>query len=191
MREPFATSASMSDEPATPRNGPEAESEDPQLVANRGANSITARLRRAIETGVYSAGDQLPPERQLAVAFGTARSTIRKALDQLELKGFVLRRVGSGTFVRRVLPDHLLEVRRRRATSGGAALTSTCVAEGSSPESSAGCSHPRGGFSRLGGGSPVRRARRRPTATKPTRRVAPSRMAPTTNHRVVASTGSS
>lgn len=75
------------------------DTEDPQLVANRGASSITARLRRAIETGVYADGDQLPPERQLAVAFGTARSTIRKALDQLEQKGFVVRRVGSGTFV--------------------------------------------------------------------------------------------
>ncbi len=73
--------------------------EDPQLVANRGASSITARLRRAIETGIYADGDQLPPERQLAVAFGTARSTIRKALDQLEQKGLVVRRVGSGTFV--------------------------------------------------------------------------------------------
>jgi DNA-binding FadR family transcriptional regulator len=99
MREPFATNASMPDENSLTRNGSEADSEDPQLVANRGANSITARLRRAIETGIYSEGDQLPPERQLAVAFGTARSTIRKALDQLELKGFVLRRVGSGTFV--------------------------------------------------------------------------------------------
>ena len=75
------------------------DTEDPQLVANRGASSITARLRRAIETGVYADGDQLPPERQLAVAFGTARSTIRKALDQLEEKGLVARRVGSGTFV--------------------------------------------------------------------------------------------
>jgi DNA-binding FadR family transcriptional regulator len=75
------------------------DAEDPQLVANRGASSITARLRRAIETGVYADGDQLPPERQLAVAFGTARSTIRKALDQLEQKGLVVRRVGSGTFV--------------------------------------------------------------------------------------------
>ena len=41
----------------------------------------------------------MPPERQLAVAFGTARSTIRKALDQLEQKNLVVRRVGSGTFV--------------------------------------------------------------------------------------------
>ena len=80
--------------------------EDPQLVANRGASSITARLRRAIETGVYADGDQLPPERQLALAFSTARSTIRKSLDQLEEKGLVTRRVGSGTFVSYAGPVH-------------------------------------------------------------------------------------
>jgi len=73
--------------------------QDTTLVGGRGANSITSRLRRAIEMGVYADGDQLPPERQLAVAFGTARSTIRKALDKLEQKGLVIRRVGSGTFV--------------------------------------------------------------------------------------------
>jgi len=69
------------------------------LVPAKSANAITARLRHAIETGIFADGDQLPPERQLAVALGTARSTIRKALDQLEQKGLVVRRVGSGTFV--------------------------------------------------------------------------------------------
>ncbi len=68
-------------------------------TANKGASAITARLRRAIETGVYSDGDQLPAERQLATAFGAARSTIRKVLDNLEQEGLVYRRVGSGTFV--------------------------------------------------------------------------------------------
>ena len=89
----------LQDDLIKPRGGLENEGEDPQLVATRGANSITSRLKRAIESGVYSDGDQLPPERQLAVAFGTARSTIRKALDQLEQKNLVVRRVGSGTFV--------------------------------------------------------------------------------------------
>jgi DNA-binding FadR family transcriptional regulator len=69
------------------------------LVPAKSANAITSRLRHAIESGVFADGDQLPPERQLAVALGTARSTIRKALDQLEQKGLVVRRVGSGTFV--------------------------------------------------------------------------------------------
>lgn len=91
--------ADIQDDVLRSRNGAESEAEDPQIVASRGAHSIISRLRRAIETGVYSDGDQLPPERQLAVAFGTARSTIRKALDQLEQKSLVVRRVGSGTFV--------------------------------------------------------------------------------------------
>ena len=86
-------------EPAAAVQREDAEAENFGLVPAKSANSITARLRRAIETGVFGDGDQLPPERQLAVAFGTARSTIRKALDQLEQKNLVVRRVGSGTFV--------------------------------------------------------------------------------------------
>ncbi|MFO1090777.1 MAG: FadR/GntR family transcriptional regulator [Hyphomicrobiales bacterium] len=65
----------------------------------KGAFAITARLRQAIESGVFAHGDQLPPERQLTLALGTARSTIRKALDTLVQEGLVVRRVGSGTFV--------------------------------------------------------------------------------------------
>ena len=68
-------------------------------AASHNAVAIKGRLRRAIETGVYADGDQLPPERQLAVAFGAARSTIRRALDELEAAGLVVHRVGSGTFV--------------------------------------------------------------------------------------------
>ena len=80
-----------------------AASDDPHRVLSsarsRNANSITNRLREAIEAGVFSNGDQLPPERQLALALGTARSTVRKSLDQLESEGMLTRRVGSGTFV--------------------------------------------------------------------------------------------
>ena len=65
----------------------------------RGARAITTRLRRAIESGIYANGDQLPPERHLATAFEASRSTIRKALNNLESDGLVVRRVGSGTFV--------------------------------------------------------------------------------------------
>lgn len=60
---------------------------------------IAARLRRAIEAGVYADGDQLPPERHLATAFETTRSTVRRAIQQLEGAGLVVRRVGSGTFI--------------------------------------------------------------------------------------------
>ena len=67
--------------------------------AHRGVGAISAYLQRAIETGAYSEGDRLPPERQLAQTFNAARSTVRRALDQLERAGLVSRRLGSGTFV--------------------------------------------------------------------------------------------
>ena len=66
---------------------------------HRGVGAISAYLQRAIETGAYSEGDRLPPERQLAATFQAARSTVRRALDQLEKAGLVSRRLGSGTFV--------------------------------------------------------------------------------------------
>jgi DNA-binding FadR family transcriptional regulator len=66
---------------------------------NRGPRAISTYLQRAIETGAYSEGDRLPPERQLAECFNAARSTVRRALDQLEKAGLVSRRLGSGTFV--------------------------------------------------------------------------------------------
>ncbi len=95
MSDPFEAIAG---EPSGERQARSA-SDDLGLVAARSANAIINRLKRAIETGVFSDGDQLPPERQLAISLGTARSTIRKALDQLESRGLVVRRVGSGTFV--------------------------------------------------------------------------------------------
>lgn len=72
----------------------------------RGANAITGRLRNAIQTGVFADGDKLPPERDLATSFGSARSTVRKALDQLETESMVARKVGSGTFVTYREPVH-------------------------------------------------------------------------------------
>jgi DNA-binding FadR family transcriptional regulator len=69
------------------------------LQTTPGAGAITSRLRRAITSGVYADGDRIPPERRLATALGAARSTVRKALDQLEGEGLLVRRVGAGTFV--------------------------------------------------------------------------------------------
>ena len=72
---------------------------DIQITAVNGASAIKAKLKRAIETGIYAHGDRLLPERELAASFNTARNTIRSALQQLEVDGLVVRRVGSGTFV--------------------------------------------------------------------------------------------
>jgi GntR family transcriptional regulator len=57
-------------------------------------------LRQAIETRVLAADDALPPERDLAIDFNVSRITVRKAIDGLVNDGLLLRRQGSGTFVR-------------------------------------------------------------------------------------------
>ncbi|HEY2809650.1 MAG TPA: GntR family transcriptional regulator [Steroidobacteraceae bacterium] len=57
-------------------------------------------LRQAIETHVLAPDDALPPERDLAADFNVSRITVRKAIDGLVSDGLLLRRQGSGTFVR-------------------------------------------------------------------------------------------
>jgi GntR family transcriptional regulator len=57
-------------------------------------------LRQAIETHVLGPDDALPPERDLATDFSVSRITVRKAIDGLVSEGWLVRRQGSGTFVR-------------------------------------------------------------------------------------------
>ena len=61
---------------------------------------IATQLRRAILDGNYAYRDRVPSERELAADFGAARGTVRAALKQLEEMHLVVRRPGSGTFVR-------------------------------------------------------------------------------------------
>jgi len=57
-------------------------------------------LRDAIERKLLGALDALPPERDLANDFAVSRITVRKAIDGLVDEGLLVRRQGSGTFVR-------------------------------------------------------------------------------------------
>jgi GntR family transcriptional regulator len=62
---------------------------------------IEGWLSASIACGRLAAGDRLPPERELAARFGVSRMTLRHALEALERRGLVARRVGreGGTFV--------------------------------------------------------------------------------------------
>jgi DNA-binding FadR family transcriptional regulator len=66
---------------------------------------IARELEGRIKSAHYSDGAKLPPERDLAVEFGTSRSTIRKALGRIEMQGLIWRHVGRGTFVGRTPSD--------------------------------------------------------------------------------------
>ncbi|MFV0635420.1 GntR family transcriptional regulator [Mitsuokella sp.] len=61
---------------------------------------IANELRSQIQAGVYKSGEQLALEREMCEQYGVSRITIKKAVDQLVKEGLVVKRRGSGTFVK-------------------------------------------------------------------------------------------
>ncbi len=61
---------------------------------------ISETLIRDIASGRYVDGERLPPERELAKAYGTTVRTLRKALKRLVAEGLLERIQGSGNYVR-------------------------------------------------------------------------------------------
>jgi GntR family transcriptional regulator len=57
-------------------------------------------LKSAIERNAIGPNDALPPERDLATELKVSRITVRKAIDGLVGEGLLVRRQGSGTFVK-------------------------------------------------------------------------------------------
>lgn len=49
--------------------------------------------------GTASINDKLPPERKLAEKYQVCRATVNKVMVELEKEGYVIRRVGKGTFI--------------------------------------------------------------------------------------------
>ncbi|MFC7397221.1 GntR family transcriptional regulator [Chelatococcus sp. GCM10030263] len=60
---------------------------------------IQDRIRAAIADGGMAAGDRIWSEAELAREYGTTRSTVRHALDQLVFEGLIVRHIGRGSFV--------------------------------------------------------------------------------------------
>lgn len=81
-------------------------------------------LRRALLEGKLPAGERLPSSRDLAQDLGLSRNTVVAAINQLSVEGYLVSRVGSGTFVNdnvpRVQPGRAHEMRWRDAGQGPA-----------------------------------------------------------------------
>ena len=54
-----------------------------------------------LSDGILEPGAKLPPERELALHFKVARSSLRQALKVLEIMGVVTQRVGDGSYLNR------------------------------------------------------------------------------------------
>jgi GntR family transcriptional regulator, transcriptional repressor for pyruvate dehydrogenase complex len=60
---------------------------------------LILRFQQLLSDGVLSPGAKLPPERELAAAFGVARSSLRPALKVLEIMGVITQKVGDGSYL--------------------------------------------------------------------------------------------
>src|SRR5258705_3157260 len=61
----------------------------------RSFDHIVGQIRDAIASGGITPGERLPSERDLGVAFGVSRTTLREALRALEAQGVLEIRTGS------------------------------------------------------------------------------------------------
>jgi len=74
---------------------------------NKVYEEVARQLERLILTKLHP-GDKLPSERELAESLGVSRSSIRDAIRSLELVGLVEPRQGSGTVVREISAETLM-----------------------------------------------------------------------------------
>jgi len=61
---------------------------------------VFEELRREIVSGKYQPGQKMPSEADLIKRFGASRITVGRAVRELQQRGLVERRAGSGTYVR-------------------------------------------------------------------------------------------
>src|SRR5438045_9743496 len=75
------------------------------MTVNPGAaevphRQIAAQLRARIHRGEWGPGERLPSIPAIATAYGVAKQTVQRTIDQLRIEGLLITRPGSGTFVR-------------------------------------------------------------------------------------------
>lgn len=80
---------------------------------------LTHRLRDRIRAGDWSPGMLLPSEADLAREYGVSVGTARKALEGLEIGGWITRKQGRGTFVTDLANQQNQRLSRFRSLSTG------------------------------------------------------------------------
>lgn len=74
----------------------------PEVVGFR-YRAVAEELKAQVISGEYKPGQRFPRQHDLAAMHNVAFATLKKALDILEKDGFVVRRVGRGTYA--ALPE--------------------------------------------------------------------------------------
>jgi GntR family transcriptional regulator / MocR family aminotransferase len=88
-------------------------------VSLKGRGDLSARIYRqlfeAVADGRLRRGDRVPATREMARRLSVSRNTVAVAYERLAAEGFLISRVGDGTFV---AADQQIAVRDRRAPPG-------------------------------------------------------------------------
>jgi DNA-binding GntR family transcriptional regulator len=68
---------------------------------------IVADIIQKIDNGTYAAGSRLPSDRELADLYGCSLTPVKYAMDELSIRGYVVRQQGKATYVVDEPPDPL------------------------------------------------------------------------------------
>ena len=69
------------------------------IKPKRISDQVFEQIRELIYKGVFKPGEQVPPERELAISMAVSRTSVRNAIDKLVTLGLLEHRQGQGTFV--------------------------------------------------------------------------------------------
>lgn len=86
---------------------------------------IAGDIKEKILNGKYKANEQLPFEKDLCNQYSASKMTVKKALDLLVTDGLIVKRRGSGTFVKDISSDEISSIIEKNQFSG---LTNTKMA---------------------------------------------------------------
>lgn len=83
---------------------------------------ISNDIRNRILDGTYKANDQIPFEKDLCTIYESSKMTIKKALDILVSEGLIIKRRGSGTFVKDLAIEEIERITMANQFRGTTAL---------------------------------------------------------------------
>src|SRR6056297_2187645 len=74
-----------------------------RIESEKLASAVVRQIERLILHGILRPGERLPPERDLAERLGVSRPSLREAVAELQARGLLASRAGSGIYVADVL----------------------------------------------------------------------------------------
>lgn len=79
---------------------------------------IASYIKNQIKEGKYKANEKLPFEKDLCEKFDASKMTVKKALDLLVMEGLIVKRRGSGTFVKDISKNQIDDITIKNQFAG-------------------------------------------------------------------------